>query len=409
MTTTTLASAHGDLMRLGTDGFAEVLKRMPLGTSTARGAMDEGKLRDLLFEHPLSLPVSDIDESYANLVPVCTELSTAAGYVDALYVNPQGRLTLAEFKLWRNPQARREVVGQILDYAKELAGWGYEDLQREVSRRLGKRGNVLYELVRGRDDSVDEARFVDNVERYLGRGEFLLLIVGDGIREGVGKIVDFVQRHSGLHFRLALVEAALYSDVGGQVIMQPRLLARTEVIQRIVVESQLPDSSGDDDEEAGPTDLQRENLRFWTAVLDDYTFSDVTVDVPRPSKGPVIWATVRNSGLSGWALSFGAYIQRRPPHVGVYLTSRKGFAKEERIYDALRDRIDDLRHEAGDDLEVWTNSAGRPRIGFHTETSLPFDLGGAEFDHAVQWMRDHLDRLVSTLHPQLQRMLRDDE
>lgn len=124
MTTTTLASAHGDLIRLGTDGVAGVLKRVPLGTSSAPGAIDEGKLRDLLFDHPLSLPVSDIDESYANLTPVCTELSTAAGYVDALYVNPQGRLTLAEFKLWRNPQARREVVGQILDYAKELAEWG---------------------------------------------------------------------------------------------------------------------------------------------------------------------------------------------------------------------------------------------------------------------------------------------
>ena len=44
--------------------------------------------------------------------------------VDALYVNAAGRLILAEFKLWRNPQARREVIGQILDYAKELASWG---------------------------------------------------------------------------------------------------------------------------------------------------------------------------------------------------------------------------------------------------------------------------------------------
>ena len=52
--------------------------------------------------------------------------------MDALYINPLGRLILAEFKLWRNPQARREVIGQILDYTKELASWNYEDLQREV-------------------------------------------------------------------------------------------------------------------------------------------------------------------------------------------------------------------------------------------------------------------------------------
>ena len=43
---------------------------------------------------------------------------------------------------------------------------------------------------------------MDNVTRHLSRGEFLLLIVGDGIREGAEKIVDFVQRHSGLRFSL---------------------------------------------------------------------------------------------------------------------------------------------------------------------------------------------------------------
>ena len=45
-----------------------------------------------------------------------------------MYVNPLGLLILAEHKLWRNPQARREVIGQILDYAKEFASWSYEEL-----------------------------------------------------------------------------------------------------------------------------------------------------------------------------------------------------------------------------------------------------------------------------------------
>ena len=99
--------------------------------------------------------------------------------------------------------ATRKVVGQILDYAKELASWGYSDLQREVSRTLKRKGNVLYELIREHAPEVNEAEFVDNVTRHLRRGEFLLLIVGDGIREDVENIVDFVQRHSGLHFNLA--------------------------------------------------------------------------------------------------------------------------------------------------------------------------------------------------------------
>ena len=105
---------------------------------------------------------------------------------------------------------------------KEIAFWSYEDLQREVSKSLKRPGNVLFDLVRAADPGVEEGVFVDNVTRHIRRGEFLLLIVGDGIREGVESIVDFVQKHSGLHFNLALVEAALYRDTDEHVIVQPR-------------------------------------------------------------------------------------------------------------------------------------------------------------------------------------------
>ena len=115
---------YGDLIRIDPDNgaAAEALHRIPLGASTADGGLAESDIHDLLFRFPEALPVSTIDASYGGAIPVCRELYTRAGYVDALYVNPLGRLTLAEFKLWRNPQARREVIGQILDYAKELAG-----------------------------------------------------------------------------------------------------------------------------------------------------------------------------------------------------------------------------------------------------------------------------------------------
>ena len=114
---------YGDLIRLDRAGQSpeEVLRRIPLGTPASAGGIDEATLQDLLFRFPRSLPIAAIDAAHSDPVPVCRELYTPAGYVDALYINPLGRLILAEFKLWRNPQARREVIGQILDYAKELA------------------------------------------------------------------------------------------------------------------------------------------------------------------------------------------------------------------------------------------------------------------------------------------------
>lgn len=182
-------------------GSELLLKRCPL----ASDGRNEAWLRDFLLRHPAALPAGDIDSAFDDLIPVCAELRTQAGPLDALFVNRRGALVLVECKLWRNPEARREVVGQILDYAKELARWRYEDLQREVSRARGEPGtNALYRLVAERHPEVGEAAFVDAVSRNLSAGRFLLLVVGDGIREGTEAIVEFLSRHSGLHFTFGL-------------------------------------------------------------------------------------------------------------------------------------------------------------------------------------------------------------
>ena len=169
-------------------------------------SIDEAALQGILFRYADILPLGEIDPAYRNSVPVCMELGTRAGSADALYLTPTGRIVLAEFKLWRNPEARREVVGQILDYARVLGSWSYDDLDREVRNRTGR---SPFDIVSEACSEVEEHIFIDNVARRLKRGEFLLLIIGDGIREGVRDIVAYVQEHSGLRFNLALIEAAV--------------------------------------------------------------------------------------------------------------------------------------------------------------------------------------------------------
>ena len=402
---------YGDLICIDPNDPSgeETLQRVPLGASLAEGGMDESSLRDLLFRFPGSLPIRAIDAAYADPVPLCRELRTPAGPIDALYINKLGRLILAEFKLWRNPQARREVIGQILDYTKELAVWSYEDLQREVSKALARKGNVPYELVREQSTDVNEAEFVDNVSRHLRRGEFLLLIIGDGIREGVENIVNFVQGHSGLHFTLALVETALYRDAAGRIIVQPRVLTRTEVVRRVVIEGAHVEerASEHDEDDSASYKSEPENARFWAAVLDDFAFSDVTVELPEGRRGPQVYVKVRRSGYGDWGLWFVGFLDRGASTVGCYLTCRKEIQPGVGVYEEVERSIDELRRELGDDLEQW-ETRGRPRIGFKRPTQFPFPPEGAatgEFEDAAEWMRDRLDRLVSTVHPKLQLMI----
>ena len=407
---------YGDLVRLGPDDgeVSEVLKRVPLGAAASQGSVSEGDLQKLLFRFPETLPIATIDATYAGAVPICQELHTPAGFVDALYVNRFGRITLTEFKLWRNPQARREVIGQILDYAKELASWSYEDLQRQVSIALNESGNILFKLVDAHSSGIDEAEFVDNVTRHLRRGEFLLLIVGDGIQEGVANIVDFVQRHSGLHFNLALVEAALYRDTANHLIVQPRVLARTEIVQRLVVDGYFAREITEDDVEIQQdtlSDQEEQNLQFWKAVVQDYSFADIAVTVPSPSKESTLYVPVRGSGFGDWGLCFDGYLQRNASSIGCFLVARKDQSQAVRIFDELVSTLDELKTELGEELEVWNSPRGRPRLGFSRQGGLSFladDKSSDDYARSVSWMRYHLNRLVSGLHPRIQSMLADD-
>ena len=207
-------------------------------TSDTAFKYDEDWLQQKIEEYPALLPVTEIDPIFSELIPVCREFRTSVGPLDNLYVNELGMLTLVECKLWRNPQARRKVVGQILDYAQELSRMDYDELVSRINSRTGRSGNSLYDIVSERAEEINEKDFVDSVTRNLSRGRFLLLIVGDGIHENVENISAYLQEHAQLNFTFALVQQNLYKlnhDEHRGILIQPRIIAKTVEIERAVI------------------------------------------------------------------------------------------------------------------------------------------------------------------------------
>lgn len=104
-----------------------------------------------------------------------------------------------------------------------------------IQKTTGKTGNILFETVAKEVDELDEALFVDSVSRNLSKGRFLILIVGDGIRQGVENISNFLQQHAGIDFTFGLIELGLYKvPKKKRYIVQPRILARTFTVERAV-------------------------------------------------------------------------------------------------------------------------------------------------------------------------------
>jgi hypothetical protein len=194
---------------------------------------DEAWLQQHVHEHPELLPIWDIEPAFSPAFSVCMELPLDAGFVDNLLVNPDGNLVLVECKLWRNPEARRKVVAQIIDYAKSLAALDYEALEERIKQSQTVTGRSLYQIARA---ELAEAEFIDAVSRNLRLGRFLLLIAGDGIQESAESLTEYLQQHAGIHFTLALVQLSIYDDADGSVLIVPSIPLRTVNIVRGIVE-----------------------------------------------------------------------------------------------------------------------------------------------------------------------------
>lgn len=397
------------LVVFDTDGSAtQVVQRVPQGD-----ARREATLRNLIAEHPDILPVHDLDPSYGRLVTVTRELNIpGVGFVDVVLIDEHGRLVVVECKLWRNPQARREVVGQILDYARELSRYGYDDLQRQVSIATKRTGNVLYQLACQAGGVLDEASFVDRVTRDLAAGRFLLIIVGDGITEGTRRIGEYLRDQPGLAFTFGLVEIAEYraTDETGheRVLLQPRVLAQTAIIERHVIRSEVPGIVIDTVEPAravegnqpvaprGTSDASVTWQRFVERFTADTLFDDP--GQPPPRRGGVGWLKLPLPG--------GTYVNLyRSSSVGnVGAQVRFAGVEGEAAYAELladRDAIDHEFVAAGFNAPTWADSEP-PLLSLTTPSPLPWTEAIENEQRA--WMARTGNQFVNSLRPRLQRL-----
>jgi len=77
------------------------------------GYASEAELQTFLREHSDLMPVDEIELGTPPLLCIGWEVSVASGSQDLLYVDETGLLTIVETKLKKNPEAKREVVGQF--------------------------------------------------------------------------------------------------------------------------------------------------------------------------------------------------------------------------------------------------------------------------------------------------------
>jgi len=314
-------------------------------------AFQEDWLQELLFKHPSILPVDYLDEACVPLVPIGREIAS----IDNLFISPNGLLTVVETKLWRNPEAHRTVVAQILEYAKTLTTWNYDKLDQAVSSYMGKRIGEPLSICGAvkkavRNFEVSEIEFQAKVQECLSNGRFALLIVGDRIFPEATQLAETIQSAPHLQFSLGFIELRCYRLEKGSnwpLVVIPNFVAKTKEITRAVVrviyEGEKPDIQVDAVEEEVGKPTSRTNLPVFIASLPRNIKDSFKAYIERWMKAGYIiyWGKVGFSLRIPWKGKITTIFDAYPNNTSIILTEKwaRQYELPERTYQKYKDEL----------------------------------------------------------------------
>lgn len=238
--------------------------------------------------------------------------------IDILILSEFGRIGIIETKLAHNPDARREVVAQVLEYAIHLPSVPIEELPP-------------IPIVDGGRPFVD----LDTVEKKLQEGDYLLIIAGDQLDPRAVKLSNtLLSKHMIYGWDLALVGVAVFEQEGGpnkkDFLLVPHLSGVLAVEQRNVVRVVIDEhrTKVSVEQSPGAITVNRQKWdeeRFFTAAASapklpsDFanglqrlrsTYSGITFDFGRGKDGSLIFRKNDNNILE-FCLGLGGYIRFR--------------------------------------------------------------------------------------------------
>ncbi|MDQ0826903.1 hypothetical protein QFZ60_003076 [Arthrobacter sp. B2I5] len=168
----------------------------------------ESDLQAILAEHPALIP--GVGEG----ARTCREFPSEAGPADIVIVDAAGDVTLVECKLAANPQARREIIGQMFDYTSRLWKMDVEDFAARWQSRT--QGSLFSE------DSESGIPLREALARNLAEGRFRIVLAVDAINSPLKRMVEYLNFMSGPNTSVIAVEYSRLTQ-GSTEILAPRV------------------------------------------------------------------------------------------------------------------------------------------------------------------------------------------
>lgn len=215
------------------DGSSRVVRDKPFDL--------ERILQENIQRLPELIPIEDAIGQQVALLPIGMEVQVGSGAIDILMLDSEGVLTIVETKLAKNPESRREVIGQVLEYGAHISEWSLLDVEREAERffRSGdapsehKNSTFKAAIERFLDAAGQEIKepqeLLNRIAENLHSGRLRLIVASDQLLEVALKTITFVNAYSS--FEMYLLQVTCYVDGDGTSIYVPSLHGYTRKVQ----------------------------------------------------------------------------------------------------------------------------------------------------------------------------------
>ena len=204
----------------------------------------EKDLQALVTEHPELLLAGDASEEEALRWMLVTpeagipdaESGVDRWSIDHMFLDQKGTPTFVEVKRSTNTRIRREVVGQMLEYAANaLRYWPAGKLKELAEERAGDSADsTLAELLNLDPSALDTDRIEDFwqiVDKNIRAGRVRLLFVADELPKELRAIIEFMNEKMETVEVLG-VELRQYAG-GGLRAVVPRIIGQTEATRLV--------------------------------------------------------------------------------------------------------------------------------------------------------------------------------
>jgi hypothetical protein len=163
--------------------------------------------------------------------------------IDFLFADQDAMPTFVECKRCADTRARREIVGQMLEYAANGHHYWTKDILREVATQTAQAsGSTIDDAIRklAPNDELSVDDYFDLIQHNLREGQLRIVFFLEDSSPELRSVVDFLNRQME-RSEVLLVEARQYS-LDGSRIVAPALFGYTEearLIKKNAVKSPL--------------------------------------------------------------------------------------------------------------------------------------------------------------------------